>query len=133
MKKIILFLFVSLPISVYAARTTEADIKQLNNYNSTEEIQQVMRNRLGGSPQTPNWICDIVLTDETTGKSKKEQAATRGNGITVAQSASEYVFEESDDTGASSMVVDKKTRKGSVTLWDANGKITHTGRVINCR
>ncbi|TGG43758.1 hypothetical protein DAH22_20120 [Escherichia coli] len=46
--------------------------------------------------------------------------------------STEYHFEQQDDRGVTSLTINKQTRKGSVTIFDVNGKVTHTGVLNNC-
>lgn len=64
---------------------------------------------------------------------EKVTVPTFGTGVETTQTATEYHFEEQDDTGATSLTINKRTRKGSVTIFDGNGRVTHTGTLSNCR
>ncbi|WP_248698267.1 hypothetical protein [Escherichia coli] len=57
---------------------------------------------------------------------------TFGTGVETSQTAAEYHFEQQDDRGVTSLTINKQTRKGSVTIFDVNGKVTHTGVLNNC-
>ncbi|MDE4788950.1 hypothetical protein [Klebsiella pneumoniae] len=138
--KLTLALILTFPSIVMSAQTTQADIDRLMNFNPRAEIEQAIRNREAleqqnarRDPANPRWTCNGKLTNEQTGTWKKVTVPTFGTGVETTQTATEYHFEEQDDTGATSLTINKRTRKGSVTIFDANGRVTHTGSLSNCR
>ncbi len=134
--KLVLAVALTFPSLAMSVQTTPVGIDTLINVSPKVEIEQVIRNHQDldaqKKPKNPHWTCDGTLTNEQTGALKKVTVPTFGTGVETSQTATEYHFEQQDDRGVTSLTINKQTRKGSVTIFDVNGKVTHTGVLNNC-
>lgn len=123
MKKAILALLI-----VSSAHASPVEDMIASNVNDTLRQLEINRNPPPKVYSYPKFDCRLNVTVESTGKVRRNQFfPSYGEGVHFSDSGSQYIYHEEDNTGGSTLMVDKKTLRGDINITQADGQVELTG------
>ena len=126
MKKIIL----AFTLMVSASSAMSVNLNELTDFSNTMRDRFSVPDHIAKAEQARNagMKCNALMTDEKTGKQFKSQFST-GPEDKPMVSGNDLTYHEEDNTGSTTLVINKNTGKGFITIMDASHVIA-TGNVI---